>query len=231
MSGKILLHWPEISVWIAGVLLLVSYFIQGVLETRTLLLLAAFLFLHFFEEFGFPGGFPLVGLCAEFGLRSEDPRTWSLNRCNAMFGSWWFADWVYGGRAPLSPGEVSRPCRDPLLLPRVQDAPCILPPPAPPAVQPGALLGGLSPDPGLDPAPGPCGKRLWPSGLDPCHLLDSPPLPDRLPLPLVPETRAERSEVCLLRGGCEKRPYVSSQIRMRSCWERKTDGSRAAVRL
>jgi hypothetical protein len=56
MSGKILLHWPEISVWIAGVLLLVSYFIQGVLETRTLLLLAAFLFLHFFEEFGFPGG-------------------------------------------------------------------------------------------------------------------------------------------------------------------------------
>lgn len=103
MSGKILLHWPEISVWIAGVLLLVSYFIQGVLETRTLLLLAAFLFLHFFEKFGFPGGFPLVGLCAEFGVRSEDPRTWFLNRCNAMFRSWWFAAWVYGG-ALLFPG-------------------------------------------------------------------------------------------------------------------------------
>lgn len=58
------------------------------------LLLANFavMSLHFFEEFAYPGGFPVVANI--YMLKGTDPGK-GLNQVSALFGNWWFAYVVY----------------------------------------------------------------------------------------------------------------------------------------
>lgn len=54
MKG-IINNWHNISVYLAGaIFLIVAFFVSNELQ-MVLLLSAAMLFLHFFEEFGWPG--------------------------------------------------------------------------------------------------------------------------------------------------------------------------------
>lgn len=44
--------------------------------------------LHFYEEFGFPGGFPLMGVRILLGSDESDSTKWHCNNLNSMFGNW-----------------------------------------------------------------------------------------------------------------------------------------------
>lgn len=62
--------------------------------TRRLMLMQfALLNLHFLEEFGVPGGFPMIANKLE--LHSDDPRRHPLNQASVAFGNSWFALVVY----------------------------------------------------------------------------------------------------------------------------------------
>lgn len=69
---KIVNNWHWISVYLAGVAALIASLVQ--MEPATKLLLAAncVLFLHFFEEFGWPGGFPWMGMKVLMGSNEMD---------------------------------------------------------------------------------------------------------------------------------------------------------------
>lgn len=54
-----------------------------------------FIQLHFFEEFGFPGGFPLITMLVELKSVETDTSKWDLNHLSAFFGNQWFAVIVY----------------------------------------------------------------------------------------------------------------------------------------
>ncbi|MGN1389197.1 MAG: hypothetical protein ACI4WR_06085 [Bulleidia sp.] len=54
MRERILRHWYEISAWIAEILIMNAFPGNFDQRMKTLLILQAFLFLHFFEVFGFP---------------------------------------------------------------------------------------------------------------------------------------------------------------------------------
>lgn len=95
METFFLYNWYNISVWIAGLLAVVLTI--GNWDTRNKMLLgsAVVIFLHFFEEFGFPGGFAPMGLKVELHNTDPDPHHWPLNQLNAMVGNWLFAVLVY----------------------------------------------------------------------------------------------------------------------------------------
>ncbi|MEE8715442.1 MAG: HXXEE domain-containing protein [Coriobacteriales bacterium] len=88
-------NWYKVSVFCAGACAVALALGDWDLRSRTILAATAVLFLHFFEEFGFPGGFPWVGLHVEMHIEGTDARQWPLNRLNAMFGNWWYAAVVY----------------------------------------------------------------------------------------------------------------------------------------
>lgn len=54
-----------------------------------------FILLHFFEEFGFPGGFPLMGMKVLMGSPEMDSTKWGANNLNSMCGNWLFCLGLY----------------------------------------------------------------------------------------------------------------------------------------
>jgi len=62
---------------------------------RILLASIAILFLHFFEEFGFPGGFPLMGMRVLMKSKEPDSTKWNCNNLSSMFGNWSFLVLLY----------------------------------------------------------------------------------------------------------------------------------------
>lgn len=88
-------RWHWISVFLAGACVVVLAMGDWDLRGKTILAATALLFMHFYEEFGFPGGFPWVGLHVEMHVDDTDATKWSLNRLNSMFGNWWYAVVVY----------------------------------------------------------------------------------------------------------------------------------------
>lgn len=92
---KLLCNWYYISVLIAGIITVVLAIGEWDMREKMLLGSAAVLFLHFFEEFGFPGGFAPMGMRVELGITDHDPRHWPLNQVNSMVGNWLFAVLVY----------------------------------------------------------------------------------------------------------------------------------------
>ena len=88
-------NWYNISVYIAAFVALAA--IQWVDDALLKLQLAAvaFIFLHFFEEFGWPGGFPLMGVKVLMGSEEMDSTKWGANNLNSMCGNWFFAICVY----------------------------------------------------------------------------------------------------------------------------------------
>lgn len=92
---KIVNNWYNVSVGLALVSLLVAVFIADDIIPRLLWLSIAILFLHFFEEFGFPGGFPWMGVKVLLGSREMDSTKWDCNNLNSMFGNWGFLFFIY----------------------------------------------------------------------------------------------------------------------------------------
>lgn len=88
-------NWYNISVLFAGVVFVVIG--VGDFDARATMILAStgLIFMHFFEEFGFPGGFPWIGLHVEMGITDTNTKSWSLNSLNSMIGNWWFILAVY----------------------------------------------------------------------------------------------------------------------------------------
>lgn len=95
LKREFLSSWYWIAVYIAAAFVLIL--ILGDWDVREKMLLGSsfFIFLHFFEEFGFPGGFPYIGMKVELRISDMDPRNWPLNQVNALFGNFCFAILVY----------------------------------------------------------------------------------------------------------------------------------------
>lgn len=55
--------------------------------TRLLLAANMVLLLHFFEEFGWPGGFPYMGMKVLMGSNEMDPSKWNVNNLSSMYGN------------------------------------------------------------------------------------------------------------------------------------------------
>jgi hypothetical protein len=92
---KIISHWYELAIYIAaGVAMLIGLG-NWSFEQRILLLSLCILHVHFFEEFGFPGGFVWGGLKVEQGQVDPDVAKWPLNTLSAWWGNEWFALSVY----------------------------------------------------------------------------------------------------------------------------------------
>lgn len=92
---RIVRHWYELVVYIAGVYVLILGIGKWSLQQTTLLLGLILIHLHFFEEFGFPGGFAWGGIKVEKGRVSDDVSVWPLNQLSALWGNEWFAILVY----------------------------------------------------------------------------------------------------------------------------------------
>ena len=91
---KFVNNWQNISVLFALIATIAAFIVDD-LVTKLLLASIAVLFLHFFEEFGFPGGFPWMGVKVLLGSREKDSTKWNCNNLNSMFGNWGFLVLVY----------------------------------------------------------------------------------------------------------------------------------------
>ena len=92
---KLVNNWHNISVFLAGIFALAAILVPIGTITRLLLASIAVLFLHFFEEFGWPGGFPLVGMKVLMNSSEPDSTKWGVNNLSSMFGNWGFLLLVY----------------------------------------------------------------------------------------------------------------------------------------
>lgn len=92
---RIINNWYNVSVLLAVVSAFVAVFVVADIVQRLLWVSIAILFLHFFEEFGFPGGFPLMGVKVLLGSREMNSEKWDCNNLNSMFGNWGFLFFIY----------------------------------------------------------------------------------------------------------------------------------------
>ncbi len=88
-------HWFDRSVYMAGIVALIAIFVPMSITQKLLLASIAVLFLHFFEEFGSPGGFPYMGVKVLLGKDEKDPKKWNCNNLSSMYGNWLFLFLVY----------------------------------------------------------------------------------------------------------------------------------------
>lgn len=92
---KIVNNWHYISVFLAGAVALAAILVPMAAVTKLLLAAIAVLFLHFFEEFGWPGGFPWMGMKVLMNSDEPDSSKWNVNNLSSMFGNWGFLLLVY----------------------------------------------------------------------------------------------------------------------------------------
>lgn len=92
---KLINNWHYISVYFAGVSALVAILGTDNITQKLLLAAITMMFLHFFEEFGFPGGFPLMGMKVLMGSNEMDSSKWDCNNLSSMFGNWGFLFLLY----------------------------------------------------------------------------------------------------------------------------------------
>lgn len=92
---KIVNNWHYISVFLAGAVTLVAILVPMADVTRLLLAANVVLLLHFFEEFGWPGGFPYMGMKVLMGSGEMDSSKWNVNNLSSMYGNWGFLLLVY----------------------------------------------------------------------------------------------------------------------------------------
>ena len=85
---KVINNWYYVSVGLAVVFACIL--LTGNWDARETYLLASsvFLCLHFFEEFGFPGGFPFMGGKGLLGKAETDSTKWNCNNLNSMLSNW-----------------------------------------------------------------------------------------------------------------------------------------------
>lgn len=92
---KIIRNWYNISVYIGLVFVLILGLGDWSQLNTTILILIILLNFHFFEEFGFPGGFPWGGLKVEKRFVNSNVSKWPINQLNCMWGNNWFVVVVY----------------------------------------------------------------------------------------------------------------------------------------
>jgi len=88
-------NWHNISAYLAVGTALIAIFYPMNLTQKMLYGSITCLFLHFFEEFGVPGGFPWMGVKILLGSNEMDSTKWDCNNLNSMFGNWCFLILVY----------------------------------------------------------------------------------------------------------------------------------------
>ena len=88
MKHSFINNWYNWSVFLAGASALVALFLVDDLTAKLLWMSVSVLFLHFFEEFGFPGGFPLLGMKVLMNSNETDSTKWDCNNLSSMF-AWW----------------------------------------------------------------------------------------------------------------------------------------------
>ena len=88
-------HWAPVSLVLGILTALIAVFGPWDFTQRVLIALAACAFLHFFEEFWWPGGFPYVGVKVMLGKDEPDPSKWNANNLSSIFGNWGFLILVY----------------------------------------------------------------------------------------------------------------------------------------
>lgn len=93
--SKFINNWYNISVYLAGVSTLLIILLPVDTTTQLLLGSIALLFLHFFEEFGVPGGFPWLGMKVLMKSPETDKSKWPCNNLNSLFGNWGFLIFIY----------------------------------------------------------------------------------------------------------------------------------------
>ncbi len=87
--------WHYVSVYLAGLTALIAIFAPVNPVQKCLLASIVVLFLHFFEEFGYPGGFPLIGMRVMMRSNEMDTKKWNVNNLSSMFGNWGFLLLIY----------------------------------------------------------------------------------------------------------------------------------------
>lgn len=92
---KAINNWHWISLFLAGFTLIIILLGHWNFTQTIILSLIVCLFLHFFEEFGFPGGFPYMGVKVLLGKDELDQSKWNANNLNSIFGNWGFLILVY----------------------------------------------------------------------------------------------------------------------------------------
>ena len=88
-------HWAEISVYLAGGVALLAILLPLSVVEKLLLASIAVLFLHFFEEFSWPGGFAYMGMTMIMGCKEKDPAKWNCNNLSSLYGNWGFLLLIY----------------------------------------------------------------------------------------------------------------------------------------
>lgn len=92
---KLINNWHFVSVYLACVSALFAILGTDNITTKLLLASITMMFLHFFEEFGFPGGFPFMGMKVLMGSSEMDSTKWNCNNLSSMFGNWFFLVCLY----------------------------------------------------------------------------------------------------------------------------------------
>lgn len=92
---KIVNNWYNISVYLAGVAAVLAVLLPVGVVSKLILASIALLFLHFYEEFGWPGGFPYMGVKVLLGKDERDKSKWDCNHLSSMFGNWTFLAVAY----------------------------------------------------------------------------------------------------------------------------------------
>lgn len=95
MFKKYLSTWYYYSLGIAAatVIVLVAFWGSFTVVQRLMLGMFIVIQLHFFEEFGYPGGFQYIGNVAE--CNSDHPDYYPLNQRSAAFGNNWVAFFAF----------------------------------------------------------------------------------------------------------------------------------------
>ncbi|MCT0010729.1 HXXEE domain-containing protein [Weissella confusa] len=92
---KLVNSWYLLSVMFAVISAAMAIFGDWNALQTVQLITIAILFLHFFEEFGFPGGFPYTGVKLLLGRDERDKTKWDSNNLSSMYGNWGLMVLVY----------------------------------------------------------------------------------------------------------------------------------------
>lgn len=92
---KWIMKWYEFMPYIAVFYALILGMFNWNIEKRALLLEIIFIHMHFYEEFGLPGGFAWGGIKVEMKKVNQDVSKWQLNQLSSFFGNEWFSFIVY----------------------------------------------------------------------------------------------------------------------------------------
>lgn len=81
-------HRHEVSAFLGGAVAVCAILLVEDPVQKCLLAAIVAMLLHFYEEFGFPGGFPHMGVKVLLGSDEPDSTKWHCNNLNSMFGNW-----------------------------------------------------------------------------------------------------------------------------------------------